>query len=104
MAKDKSAGEMSEDTKTLITVLLLLFAYPIGLVLMFIWTKWPKWLKIILTLPIFLAIFAIIMAVFIAAAVVTQNKNNPTNRYMNNMSREYSPMQKTIEDDSDYSR
>jgi protein-S-isoprenylcysteine O-methyltransferase Ste14 len=43
--------EISEDTKTLITVLLLVFAYPVGLVMMFVWTKWPGWVKVLIVLP-----------------------------------------------------
>jgi len=34
---------MSEDTKSIITVLLLIFVYPIGLILAPKWAKWPKW-------------------------------------------------------------
>ncbi len=43
---------MSEDSKTLVTVLLLFLLYPVGLVLMWVWTKWKLWVKIILTLPL----------------------------------------------------
>lgn len=57
----------SEDTKTIVTVLLLIFAFPIGLILMWAWTNWPKWVKVIITLPIFLFIMAMVAMVFLIA-------------------------------------
>jgi len=57
--KPETVG-MSDDTKTLITVLLLIFAYPIGLILMFVWTKWPWWVKLLVAFPIALAILFIV--------------------------------------------
>ena len=48
--------EMSQDTKTIITVLLLAFAYPVGLIMMFVWTKWPGWVKTLIVLPFVLGI------------------------------------------------
>lgn len=58
---------MSEDTKSIITVLLLIFVYPIGLIFMWFWTRWPRWVKIILSLPIILAIIGIVAAIFLIA-------------------------------------
>src|SRR3990167_2087613 len=56
---------MSNDTKTLIVILLLIFTYWIGLIFMWIWMKtWPKWLKIILTLPVFASIALIAFFVY----------------------------------------
>lgn len=58
---------MSNDTKTLIVILLLIFAYGVGLIFMWLWMKtWPMWLKILLTLPVFLVI-----AIFALAIIVT---------------------------------
>lgn len=66
MAKQKKENEsLSYDTKTIIVVLTLILVYPVGLILMFLWMKWPKWVKIIISLPvllfvlIFLGAFAI---------------------------------------------
>lgn len=60
---------MSHDTKTLIVILLLLFAYGIGLIFMWLWMKtWPKWLKIVLTLPVFIYV---LILVFFAYNVLT---------------------------------
>lgn len=62
---------MSEDTKTLIVVLLLIFAYPIGLIMMFVWMKWPWWVKLLVALPVTLVVLALvsIMAVAILATI-----------------------------------
>lgn len=57
----------NEDNKTIITVIILLFAYPIGLVLMWFWTKWPKWAKVLISLPFFLAILGILAVVLLSA-------------------------------------
>lgn len=55
MAKNQ---EMSQDTKTIVTVLLLAFAYPIGLIMMFVWTKWPVWVKTLVVLPFVIGILS----------------------------------------------
>lgn len=56
-ANSQASHGMSHDTKTLIVILLLIFTYWIGLIFMWLWMKtWPKWLKIILTLPVFISI------------------------------------------------
>lgn len=63
-SKSIASGGLSNDTKTIIVVLVLLFAFPLGLVLMWIWTNWPKWVKLLITLPLiifFLAISAIVV-------------------------------------------
>lgn len=46
--------EMSTDTKTIITILLLIFVYPVGLILMWAWTGWKTWVKILISLPVIL--------------------------------------------------
>lgn len=43
---------MSNDTKTIITVLLLIFFYPIGIILVWTLTNWPKWVKWVLSIPV----------------------------------------------------
>lgn len=55
----------SNDTKTIITVLLLVFIYPAGLIVMWTWTKWPIWLKIVLSLPVVILILAIAAGIFL---------------------------------------
>lgn len=39
----------SEDTKTIVTILLLIFVFPVGLIMMWIWTKWQVWVKVLVT-------------------------------------------------------
>jgi len=55
------------ETKTIITVLVLLFAYPAGIILMWAWASWPKWVKFLITLPIILSVVLIILAFALAS-------------------------------------
>lgn len=58
---------MSQDTKMLIVVLCLIFIYPIGLILMFSWAKsWPRWLKILITLPLIITVLLFIPLVVLS--------------------------------------
>jgi len=62
----KKKNGLSNDAKTIITVLLLIFAYPAGLILTFLWMKdWPKWLKVLVSLPLFLLLFTLIMGMIL---------------------------------------
>lgn len=68
MAQKQQSQPMSEDTKAIITVLLLLFFPPIGFILMWFWTNWPKWVKALVSAPLILfmlAIFATLMLIII---------------------------------------
>ncbi len=71
MANSKPEG-MSSDTKTLVTVLLLVFAFPAGFVLMWVWTSWPKWVKFLIT-GIFAFFMLIWVLIFAAAIIVSVN-------------------------------
>lgn len=54
-------SEISYETKIIITVLLLIFVYPIGLIIMWWWMKdWPFWLKLLLSIPLFLGVLLFI--------------------------------------------
>lgn len=67
----QSAGT-SEDTKTIITVLLLLFVTPIGIIVMWFWPKWKLWVKLLISIPTVL--FSLFIAgVFFAAVLVSIN-------------------------------
>lgn len=62
----KNTQEFSEDTKTIVTVLLLIFAFPAGFILMWTWPKWPKWVKILITIPLIVFIVLILfLSVFL---------------------------------------
>jgi len=67
-AKKLRAPELSYDTKTLLTVFMLVTLYPVGVVLMFKWMIWPDWLKILVVLPfILLAAIGFFIAVLAIA-------------------------------------
>ncbi|MBI4058293.1 hypothetical protein HY408_00850 [Candidatus Gottesmanbacteria bacterium] len=68
---------LSEDTKTLIVALTLLLVWPLGLVFMFMWMKWPMWVKLLISgillllvlipfIILFTVFFSIIIAFFAA--------------------------------------
>lgn len=64
--------ELSYETRTLITIILLLFIYPVGLILMWWWMKnWPLWLKIIITIPLVLGVFAFFAIIFVLGAILS---------------------------------
>lgn len=62
--------ELTYDTKTIITVLLLVTVYPIGLILVYKWMQWPKWLKIVLAVPLipFVVVFLFLVIGIFGAA------------------------------------
>lgn len=63
--------------KTLITILLLLFISPIGLILMWIWTPWKKKTKIIVTVIMALLI---VIPILVLPVIVTKALD-PVNRF-----------------------
>lgn len=66
-ASTNQAQGMSEDTKTIVTVLLLVFFYPVGVIVMWFWTHWPTWAKIIISSIIILPILGILAAIILVA-------------------------------------
>lgn len=62
MAPSHEEG-MSYSTKKIIVILLLIFFYPLGLLFMFVWMKWPKWVKFLLT-GLFVLQIGVIIASF----------------------------------------
>lgn len=69
----------SEDTKTIVTVLALIFAYPIGLILMWVWTHWKTWLKILLTAPVIVVLLALLSTGFLVFSGLKQNAKESVN-------------------------
>lgn len=51
--KNGNSG-LSNDAKTIITILLLIFAFPIGLIYMWVGSSWKVWVKLLITVPIVL--------------------------------------------------
>lgn len=64
----KQAGA-SKETRTIVTVLLLIFFPLIGLIVMWMWTFWPKWVKALLSA--LFALWLIMVFVFVAAIIAT---------------------------------
>lgn len=59
------------DTQMIITILLLLFVYPLGLVFMWAWMKtWPLWLKLIISLPLLLSLFVIFLLFYFVGTII----------------------------------
>ncbi|MDE2025358.1 MAG: hypothetical protein KGJ07_02615 [Patescibacteria group bacterium] len=63
------------DTQMIITILLLLFVYPLGLIFMWAWMRtWPLWLKIVISLPFALSIFVIILMLLVVGSLVRNGR------------------------------
>lgn len=68
--KEILSTELTYETKMILVVLLLLLFYPAGVVMMWIWMKWPVWVKLLVMLPI-LFIFAFVAGIsFLFATVI----------------------------------
>ena len=47
----------NDSTPTIVTVLLLIFVFPIGVIVMWFWPKWKVWVKLLITLIAIIPIF-----------------------------------------------
>lgn len=74
MAKEAKKENISGDTETIITAFALLLIYPLGVIIMWIITKWPRWMKILLTAP--LIIFTLFIAAFIIFVAISWKNGN----------------------------
>lgn len=64
------------DTLMIVTILLLLFVYPIGIIFMWAWMKtWPTWLKIVISAPFVIAITFLIIVSFIVGSIIHRGLN-----------------------------
>ncbi len=62
MAEKGNSIALSEDTKAIITVLLLVTCFPVGIIVMWIWTRWPIWLKVLITvIPLMFFFFVLVL-------------------------------------------
>lgn len=68
-----SSREMSYDTKALITVLLLLLVYPIGVLVMWKWMKWSKLIMHAISLPIYLFAMMVVLGVVLGVVGALTN-------------------------------
>lgn len=63
------------DTQMIVTILLLLFVYPIGLIFMWAWMRnWPMWLKVVISLPFVLAIIVFATMLFVLGSIVRSGR------------------------------
>lgn len=73
----KSPNGLSEDTKTIITILLLVFVYPAGVIMMFVWMKsWPTWVKTLVFLPLLAVIFMLTIMLMSLPGLIGRYKYN----------------------------
>ena len=56
----------SQQTRTIVTIVVLFFFSPVGIILMWFWSKWKLWVKILLTFIFFIIPF-IVAAILIVA-------------------------------------
>lgn len=73
MANTTKQQGASDDTRTIVTVLLLIFFPLVGLVLMWAWTNWKKWVKWLITC-VFIAwtlLVLLLFGIFFAAMIAT---------------------------------
>jgi hypothetical protein len=67
-------GENSNNVATILTIILLVFLLPVGIIVMWIWPKWKIWIKLlvsfILTLPFLL--------IFVASTLFSRPPDIPT--------------------------
>jgi len=73
-------SELSYDSKTIITVLCLVTVYPVGVILMFAWMRWNKWVKALIVLPLILGLFIpllVLLAVLVMMFRVSDNVSRP---------------------------
>ncbi|MCX6783997.1 MAG: hypothetical protein NT141_02930 [candidate division WWE3 bacterium] len=75
----KPAGE-TEDTRTIVTILLLIFVYPVGFALMWFWAKWKKSIKALVTCITCLPILIAIIFFFGSILLVAINPKEALNR------------------------
>ncbi len=59
-----------QSTKTLVTILLLIFVGPVGFIVMWVWSGWKVWVKLLLT---FLGVLLVVIPIVVAVALVAVN-------------------------------
>lgn len=57
----------SNDTRTIVAVLFLIFVYPVGALLAIFWTKWPKWVKALAFAPMLIITGFLVLATTLVA-------------------------------------
>lgn len=65
--------------KTILVILMLLFFFPLGVLLMFLWMKWPLWVKLVLSVGI-MGLMLILIPILAAVIVIAINPLELTRR------------------------
>lgn len=60
-------GGTSEETKTIVTVLLIIFMYPVGAIVALFWPKWRWWVKLLVNIPMVFVILTILATIALVA-------------------------------------
>jgi hypothetical protein len=96
---NKQTQTTSEDTKTIATVLLLIFMFPVGIILMWFWTKWKIWVKLLITLPaiIFLISFFSVFFLVFRKISVLEKQTPGLSKIMENQSGNFFSLDDTKE-------
>lgn len=81
VASAGASQEISYDTKTIITLLLLLFFYPLGLIFMWVWMQWKVWLKLLVTLPLILTVLFMFTMVMLVGKAVRMEQDTRMMQY-----------------------
>ena len=67
-----SSEGMSYNTKVLITVLLLIFVYPVGLIFMWMWMRWKVWVKLLISFLVIIPLIIIFSGIFLVITNLTK--------------------------------
>jgi hypothetical protein len=65
----QTLSQEDKNHRTLVTVLLLIFVFPVGWIVMWFYSKWPVWVKLLVSLvalPVVLVVVAILAGVILA--------------------------------------
>ncbi len=72
--------EQNNNISTLVTVLLLIFVFPLGLIVMWIWPKWARKTKLLVTLlPLLVFGGLTLIALMLTAAINPQERMQEAN-------------------------
>ncbi len=75
----RSRQGMSNDTRTIVTVLLLIFVFPVGLIVMWVWPRWPGWVKLLISVPLILAAVVVSSLLGVGVGLSTPQPATPMN-------------------------
>ncbi len=67
----------SQDTRTIVTVLLLLFAWPAGLITMWVWSKWSSTIQFLITSFFVLTLAAVFIVAIVILNAASTGSNTP---------------------------